>query len=147
MFARLDSSLSARRLAAQRGMTLVEIMVVVVIISLVTAVAGVSVYNRLEDAKRQTAKTQIHQISEALGLYRLSLRNFPSTSEGLQALLTPKGGERPFMDVIPKDPWGQDYVYTLPGTHNPQGFDLLSFGPDQVQSDDDIGNWEAPGNK
>ncbi len=132
--------------AAQRGMTLVEIMVVVIIIGLTATIAGVSVYNRLERASRDTAKIQIHQISEALNLYKVSLRTYPSSAEGLQALVSPKGGEKPFMDAIPKDPWGQDYVYTMPGSHNPQGFDLMSYGPDQVQGgDDDIGNWEVAG--
>ena len=120
----------ARRSGAQRGMTLVEIMVVVVIISLVATVVGVSVFSRLEEARRQVAKTQIHSISDALDLYRLSMRNYPSTSEGLQALVSPKGNEKPFLPNIPKDPWGNDYVYIFPGQHNAGGFDLMSYGPD-----------------
>jgi general secretion pathway protein G len=140
---------SAKRFipANQRGMTLVEIMVVVIIIGLTATIAGVSVYNRLEIASRDTAKIQIRQISEALNLYRLSMRSYPSTAEGLAALVSPKGGEKPFMDEIPRDPWNENYVYIYPGTHNPQGFDLMSYGPDKVQGgDDDIGNWDVAGN-
>jgi general secretion pathway protein G len=144
----LQQQMRRGRRAAQRGMTLVEIMVVVVIISLVTGVVGVAVLNRLEKARHEVALTQIKQISDALELYKLSMRNFPSTAEGLQALVTPKGGEKPFMNSIPKDPWGQDFVYVYPGTHNPQGFDIMSYGADQVQGGaDDIGNWDMSGGK
>ncbi len=136
------------RRRGERGMTLVEIMVVVVIISLMTAVVGVSVFNRLEKARRSSAYIQVRNICDALELYKLSLRNYPSTAEGLQALVNPKGGEKPFMASIPKDPWGQDYVYLNPGIHNPNGYDVMSYGPDQVQGgDDDIGNWENGGDK
>ena len=69
----------------QRGMTLVEVMVVVVIISLVASVVSVAVLNRLEEARKKLAFTQIKQVSEALELYKLSLRHYPSTGEGLQA--------------------------------------------------------------
>ncbi len=130
---------------AQRGMTLVEVMVVVVIISLVAGVVGVAVLNRLEEARRKVAFTQIKQIGEALELYKLSLRRYPSTAEGLVALTQPKGNEKPFMNTIPKDPWGVDYTYIYPGTNNPSGFDLMSYGPDGVQGGaDDITNWEQP---
>ncbi|KAK1548286.1 hypothetical protein Q3G72_001779 [Acer saccharum] len=133
----------AARRALQRGMTLVEIMVVVVIISLVAGVVGVAVLQRLGDAQKKVAYTQIRTLSDALDLYKLSLRNYPSTAEGLNALVTPKGNEKPFLSSVPKDPWGNDYVYIYPGTHNPNGFDLMSYGPDGVQGGgDDVGNWE-----
>jgi general secretion pathway protein G len=129
--------------AGQRGMTLVEIMVVVVIISLVAGVVGVAVLQRLGDAQKKVAYTQIRTISDALDLYKLSLRNYPSTAEGLNALTAPKGNEKPFMNSVPKDPWNNDYVYIYPGTHNTNGFDLMSYGPDGVQGGgDDIGNWD-----
>ena len=129
-------------------MTLVEIMVVVVIISLVAGVVGVAVLNRLEKARSDVAFTQMKQISEALELYKLSLRQYPSTAEGLQALATPRGNERPFLQNIPKDPWGNDYVYIYPGSHNPGGFDILSKGPDGVEGgSDDVSNWQATANK
>lgn len=133
----------AVRRGLQRGMTLVEIMVVVVIISLVAGVVGVAVLQRLGDAQKKVAYTQIRTLSDALDLYKLSLRNYPSTAEGLNALVTPKGNEKPFLTSVPKDPWGNDYAYIYPGTHNPNGFDLMSYGPDGVQGGgDDVGNWE-----
>jgi general secretion pathway protein G len=129
--------------AAQRGMTLIEIMVVVVIISLVAGVVGVSVLQRLGDAQRKLAYTQIHQLADALDLYRLSTNKYPSTSEGLQALVSPKEGVKPFLPNVPKDPWGNDYVYIYPGVHNPGSFDLMSYGNDGVAGGgDDVGNWD-----
>ncbi|HET6345516.1 MAG TPA: type II secretion system major pseudopilin GspG [Myxococcota bacterium] len=135
-------SVSRSRKSA-RGMTLVEIMVVVVIISLVAGVVGVAVLQRLGDAQKKVAFTQIRQISDALDLYKLSFRNYPSTAEGLNALVAPKNGEKPFLPSVPKDPWGNDYVYVYPGTHNPGSFDLMSYGSDGVQGGgDDVGNWD-----
>ena len=134
------------RRTLQRGMTLVEIMVVVVIISLVTGVVGVAVLNRLEEARKKVTITQLRQIGDALELYKLSVRHFPSTSEGLSALTAPKNGDKPFMTSIPKDPWGNDYVYIFPGTHNPGSYDLMSYGADGVQGcGDDITNWDTTG--
>ena len=130
---------------SQRGMTLVEIMVVVVIISLVAGVVGVAVFGQLEKAQRETAGTQIKQISDALDLYKLSHRKYPSTAEGLQVLTTPRGQQAPVMNALPQDPWGNDYVYIYPGQQNSGGFDLMSYGPDGVQGGgDDIGNWASP---
>lgn len=130
--------------AAERGMTLIEIMVVVVIISLVAGVVGVAVLNRLEEAKAKLAFTQLKQISEALELYKLSLRQYPSTAEGLFALAAPKGNAQPFMREIPEDPWGNDYVYIYPGSNNPGSFDLMSYGQNEVQGGgDDVTNWKS----
>jgi general secretion pathway protein G len=143
ILANLKQAHKVQRSALQRGMTLVEIMVVVVIISLVTGVVGVQVLNRLEEAKKKVAYTQLKQVSDALELYKLSFRQFPSTSEGLSALVTPKNNEKPFLQNVPQDPWGNDYVYVFPGQHNQGSFDLFSYGPDGVQGGtDDITNWE-----
>ncbi|MBI5509536.1 MAG: type II secretion system major pseudopilin GspG [Deltaproteobacteria bacterium] len=128
----------------ERGMTLVEVMVVVVIISLVASVVSVAVLNRLEEARKKLAFTQIKQIGEALELYKLSLRHYPTTGEGLQALVSPRGNERPFMNSIPQDPWGNDYVYIYPGSNTPSAFDLMSYGPDGVQGGgDDVTSWQS----
>ena len=127
-------------------MTLVEIMVVVVIISLVVGTVGVAVFGQLEKAQIKTTKTQMAKIADALDLYRLSYRRYPSTAEGLAALTTSKGSEKPVMDMLPQDPWGNDYVYIYPGTHNTGKFDIMSYGPDGVQGGtDDISNWAQPG--
>lgn len=129
---------------AERGMTLVEIMVVVVIIGLVAGVVGVSVFNSLQTAQSKTAKTQIQQIANALDMYKLSYRQYPTTAEGLQALVAPKDGASSIMPNVPEDPWGKAYVYIYPGQNNPRGFDLYSYGPDGVQGGgDDVANWES----
>lgn len=129
--------------ALERGMTLIEIMVVVVIISLVAGVVGVSVLQRLGDAQRKLAFTQIRNLADSLDLYRLSTNKYPSATEGLQALVTPKDNTKPFLSNVPKDPWGNDYVYVYPGVHNPGSFDLMSYGPDGVAGGgDDVGNWD-----
>jgi len=133
---------TARKSRRQRGMNLLEIMVVLVIISLVAGTVGVAVMKQLENAKQKQAKIQIHNLSEALELYKLQFHNYPGTGEGLQALVAPKGNAQPFITSVPKDPWGHDYVYIFPGAANPSGFDLLSYGSDGVQSADDITNVE-----
>lgn len=131
--------------AAERGMTLLEIMVVLVIIGLIAGIIGVNVLGQLEEANVKTASTQIKQIGAALDLYKLSFRTYPSTGEGLQALVTPKGNAQPFMKEIPKDPWDRDFVYIYPGTNNAGGFDLMSYGKDGVQGGgDDVTNWSQP---
>jgi general secretion pathway protein G len=128
----------------QRGMTLVEIMVVLVIIGLVMGMVGVAVFGRLGKAQTQVASSQIKKFSEALELYKLSFRTYPGSGEGLQALVSPKGGEEPFMKEIPKDPWGNEYSYVSPGARNTTGFDLCSNGPDGVGgSGDDVCNYST----
>jgi general secretion pathway protein G len=137
---------SARR--RQRGMTLVEVMVVVMIIGLVASLVGVAAFGQWQTAQRRAAYTQIKTIGEALELYRLSMGRYPSTSEGLQALAAPKGNEEPFMNRIPNDPWDNEYVYIFPGQQNQRSFDLISYGPDEVQGgEDDVNNWESPDKK
>jgi general secretion pathway protein G len=123
---------------AERGMTLVEIMVVVVIIGLVTSVVGVAVFGQLGKAQVKTSQTQMAQIANALDMYKLSYRQYPSTAEGLQALAAPKDGGSAIMPTVPQDPWGKDYVYIYPGQNNPRSFDLYSYGPDGVQGNDDV---------
>ncbi len=142
--ARFHSSAKKGVRKAERGMTLVEIMVVVIIISLVAGIVGVQVFNSLGTAKNKVAATQIKQISEALELYKLSFHAYPSTGEGLQALISPKGNAKPFMPQVPKDPWDRDYVYIFPGTGNRNGFDIISYGEDGVQGGgDDITNYST----
>lgn len=132
--------------ALQRGMTLVEIMVVLVIIGLVMGMVGVAVFGRLQKAQRDVADSQIKKFSEALELYKLSFRQYPSSGEGLQALVSPKGGEEPFMREIPKDPWGNEYSYVAPGQHNRGAFDICSNGEEGVGgSGDDVCNYSSGG--
>lgn len=135
----------AQRSRFARGMTLVEIMVVVVIISLVAGVVGVAVLQRLGDAQKKVAYTQLRNVADALDLYKLSMRNYPTTAEGLHSLVSPKNNEKPFLPQVPKDPWGNDFIYVFPGQHNNGSFDLSSLGADGVPSADDVTNWDTAG--
>nr|ADD93372.1 general secretion pathway protein G [uncultured marine bacterium MedDCM-OCT-S01-C143] len=132
-----------RQQRQERGMTLIEIMVVLVIISLVGGFVATEIFGQLGEAQNKVAENQINAISDSLDLYKLQHRKYPSTAEGLQALTAPKGRAKPIMERIPKDPWENDYVYIYPGTHNSGKFDLASNGEDGVQGGgDDITNWQ-----
>lgn len=126
----------------QRGLTLIEILVVVTILGLIAGIVGITVANQLEDAKIDTANIQLKNIGEALDLYKIKFNRYPKTAEGLTVLTKPPGGKKPLMETIPKDPWDQDYIFVSPGTHNSGKFDLQSKGPDGVaDTEDDVKNW------
>jgi len=130
-----------------QGFTLIEVMVVVVILSIL----AVFVVPKIMDKPEQARKTQVMQnlriIEQSLNMYKLDNSNYPSTDQGLDALVTkPSGSPEPrswntegYINRLPKDPWGGDYQYLNPGTHGK--IDIFSFGPDGTASDDDIGNW------
>lgn len=124
-----------------KGMSLLEIMVVITLIGLVTAAVGVAVMNQLEKGQMDTARNQAFEIGKSIELYKLQQGSYPSTSQGLTALTSPPKG-KPLMDKVPKDPWGSDYIYLQPGQKNPSKFDVRSLGPDKQEgTEDDVGNW------
>ena len=124
-----------------RGMSLLEIMVVITLIGLVTAAIGVAVIGQLNKGQADTARNQSYEIAKALDIYKLQNGSYPSTGQGLAVLKSPPKG-KPIMDDVPKDPWGQDYIYTNPGQKNPSKFDIRSKGNDGVEgNEDDVGNW------
>jgi general secretion pathway protein G len=139
----------------ERGFTLIEIMVVVVILGILASYVAVKWVGRTEDAKRTQARVQIEGFGTALALYKLDNGTYPSTEQGLQALVEPptvgqlprKWKEGGYLEKrqVPKDPWGYDYVYLSPGLHDE--YDLSSYGDDGVQGgegkDADINSWEA----
>ncbi|RBP51359.1 type II secretion system major pseudopilin GspG [Arenicella xantha] len=136
---------------AQSGFTLIEIMVVVIIIGLLSAMIVPNLFGQQHKAFVIKAKNDISSISSQLSMYRLDNFQYPTTSEGLQALATNPGKSTwsgPYMEKnkLPKDPWKNEYQYANPGTHNPNGFDLWSFGADGVPGGEgngkDIGNWD-----
>ena len=140
------------RTSTQRGFTLIEIMVVVVIIGVLGAIVVPQFMSRPDQAKVTAARTDIQAISTALEMYRLDTFNYPSTQQGLEALVTRPTGTplarnwnpQGYLKNLPVDPWGTPYQYLNPGTHS-AGYDLFSFGADGVQDGEgfatDIGNW------
>ncbi|QGZ29300.1 type II secretion system major pseudopilin GspG [Stutzerimonas stutzeri] len=136
----------------QRGFTLIEIMVVVVILGILAALVVPQVMNRPDQAKVTVAKGDIKAISAALDMYKLDNYAYPSTQQGLDALVEKPGGNpQPknwnrdgYLKRVPKDPWGNEYQYLSPGTQGP--FDLYSYGADGKQGGSelnaDIGNWD-----
>jgi general secretion pathway protein G len=137
------------RASRQAGFTLLEIMLVVMIIAILVGGALVMTGGHLTFAGQTKAKTDIQSISTSLMLYNARGRTYPSTDQGLRALVERPGGEpQPAewsqgLQDVPLDPWGQAYHYQFPGTHNPDSFDIWSTGPDKLNgTPDDIGNWK-----
>lgn len=128
---------------AARGFSLIEIMVVVVLMAVLIGIGTVVVMDRLEEGKISTARTQAYEIAKAIDLYKLQTGNYPSMSEGLQVLSSPPRG-KPLMLEVPKDPWGGEYNYAIPGTHNPKTFDVWAIKPGgEDDPNAEIGNWRA----
>jgi general secretion pathway protein G len=137
-----------------RGFTLIEIMVVIIVIALLAALVGPQILGRVSEAKTHSAKTQVELFGVALDNYRLDNGNYPTTDQGLRALR-----ERPTTDPIPTnwrgpylrkevplDPWGRPYDYKSPGEHDKAGFDLQTFGrdgrPGGEGEDTDVVSWK-----
>lgn len=136
----------------QGGFTLIEIMVVVIILSILAGIIIPRIAGRPEEARRTKAAVQIKQIEGALNLFKIDNGFYPTTDQGLEALVSPPTtGEEPqnykeggYLKKVPADPWRNSYAYLSPGEHG--DFDLISFGADGVEGgeerDTDIGNWE-----
>jgi general secretion pathway protein G len=111
--------------AAARGMTLIEILVVITILGLIAAAVAVNVVGQLGEAKVKQAKTDLHTLENCLDLFKIDKGRYPTTEEGLQAVVA-AGKCKPRL----KDPWGRDYVYLSPGQLHPESFDIKSYGAD-----------------
>ena len=122
----------------QSGFTLIELLVVMVIIGLLAALVVPKFFGHVDKAMQQDAQAQIELLGQALDLYRLENYKYPSTDENLLAIASYLKKE------IPKDPWGNDYVYTSPGEHG--DYDLISYGADNVEGGEennrDIVSWK-----
>jgi general secretion pathway protein G len=134
---------------AEQGFTLLEIMVVVVIIGLLVAIVAPNFMGQIDTAAINRAKADIRGIEAALNLYRLDNFRYPSTLEGLQALVTNPGEAsapnwHQQLERLPRDPWDQPYQYANPGQHG--SFDVFSYGADRQEGGEgingDIGNWD-----
>ncbi len=129
---RLSRSRSRRR-DGERGFTLVEMLVVITIIGLIMALVGPRVLGYLGESKVKAARIQIESFSSALDLFYLDNGRYPSSSEGLTALVQRPANSGswngPYLKTatVPADPWGRPYVYRSPGTHAP--YDIASYGP------------------
>jgi general secretion pathway protein G len=120
----------------QLGFSLLEIMIVVVIIGIISATLVPRIIDKPDEARTQKAKSDIQAISSTLGLYKLDNFQYPTTNQGLDALVDK------YLKKLPKDPWGNEYNYLSPGSRN-SSFDLYSFGVNQrLGGGDDITNWE-----
>jgi general secretion pathway protein G len=132
--------------STERGFTLIEVMVVVVILGILAAILVPKVMDRPDQARKTKARQDIRALEAALNLYKLDNFVYPTTDQGLEALVEkPSSPEPPnwkdggYVDRLPKDPWNQDYLFLSPGEHG--SIDIFSLGPDQQPSEDDIGNW------
>lgn len=135
----------------RRGITLIEMMVVIVILGILATIIFTRVSDRPEQARRTKAAVEIRQIQTALELFKLDNGFFPSTEQGLEALVSaPTTGKIPshypesgYLEKVPRDPWGNLYVYICPGTHG--DYDLLSYGADGEPGGDgknrDVESW------
>jgi general secretion pathway protein G len=131
---RLLSTRQDRKRDGEDGFTLVEMLVVITIIAMIMALVAPRVLNYLSESKVKAAKIQIESLGSALDLYYLDEGHYPTTSEGLVALVQrPENSSTwngPYLkgNVVPNDPWGNPYTYRSPGEHGP--YDIISFGPD-----------------
>ncbi len=130
----------------QRGFTLIEVMVVVVILGILAAILVPKVMDRPDQARKTKARQDIRALEAALNLYKLDNYVYPTTDQGLEALIQEPSSPEPanwkaggYLDRLPLDPWQQPYLFLSPGDNGT--IDIFSLGPDQVPSDDDIGNW------
>jgi len=136
----------------EAGFTLIEVMVVVVILSILAAIVVPKIMGKPDEARITKVQSDIRSLSAALDLYRLDNFTYPTTDQGIEALVTAPGSlpngaryqEGGYLDRVPKDPWGNPYNYLQPGTHG--AYDLYSFGADNAPGGQgvnaDIGNWD-----
>ncbi len=139
-----------QRNRAERGFSLMELIVVLVILGLLAAVVGPRIFGKFFQAKRDIAKIQISEFEGALNLFNFQVGRYPTTSEGLEALIHNSGNIQswngPYLkkEVVPPDPWQRPYVYRSPGQHGE--YDLFSYGPDGVEGGEgenaDITSWQ-----
>lgn len=130
----VDRTKFRERMRGEGGFTLIEILVVITIIALIMSLVGPRVLNYLGESKVKAAKIQIQSFGSALDLFNLDTGRYPTTAEGLTALVQSPGTipawNGPYLKggVVPNDPWGKAYVYRSPGEHGP--YDIMSYGSD-----------------
>ncbi|KTD21266.1 type II secretion system major pseudopilin GspG [Legionella londiniensis] len=138
-------------MSKQTGFSLIEIMVVVVILGILASIVVPKIINRPDEARVVKAKQDISAIESAIELYKLDNGFYPSTDQGLSALVEKPDTNpappnwKPYLKSLPKDPWGRDYLYLNPGEHGE--FDIFTYGADGQPGGEgvnaEIGNWDA----
>jgi general secretion pathway protein G len=139
---------STRRWPSERGFTLIELMIVVVILGLLATAIMPRILNRPEQARRAKAKIDIQAIASTLALFKTDTGRFPTTAEGLAVLVTNSGitgySADGYLEKVPVDPWGRPFIYVSPGQHS-KDYDLESYGKDGEDGgtgdDADIESW------
>ena len=138
----------------QKGFTLLEIMVVIVILGVLASMVVPNLMGNKDKADRQKVISDVIALENALDMYKLDNSIYPNTEQGLEALVEePSGTPEPrnyredgYIKRLPQDPWGNDYILNSPGEHGK--IDVLSVGPDAEEgTDDDIGNWNLDAKK
>lgn len=139
---------SAAPLRRSAGFSILELLLVLVILSILAGIVGVRFAGQSEDARIRAAESQLSQFSTALDTYEIQTGSYPTTQQGLEALVERPSGMRDdewpgqLLPEVPTDQWGNEWQYRYPGTHNTNGYDLYSYGPDGKQGGgDDITNW------
>lgn len=144
----MRKKMQSKRYTKQSGFSLLEVMVVLVIIGIIASMIVPNLMGSQDTAREQKAVIDIGSLETALGMYRSQNYNYPTTEQGLEALVEqteiepiprrfPEGG---YIKRLPQDPWGNDYQLLNPGEHGKM--DIFSMGPDgEADTDDDIGNW------
>ena len=138
----------------QQGFTLIEIMAVVLIIGMLSALVGLAIVPQIDKANVNAARTQLRMLDSALEAYRMDNAKFPTSEQGLDALVKAPNEARNFQPGgylrekrLPDDPWGNPFQYEYPGSHNDHSYDLWSWGADGAPggegNDADIGNWHV----
>lgn len=138
----------------ERGLTLIEVMVVIIVLGLLAGLVGPRILGRVSEARSATARTQIELLGVALDSYRLDTGRYPTTEQGLDALRerptrepVPRDWRGPYLQrEVPLDPWDRPYIYVSPGDVNPEAYDLSSHGRDGAPGgegeDADVRGWE-----
>ena len=139
---------SEKKLAGQSGFTLMELLVVLAILGLLMSLVGPRVLSQLGGAKTKTAAIQIKDLEQSLEMYKLDVGSFPTSEQGLDALVEKPAGvvgwNGPYLkSAVPLDPWNREYMYTYPGER--AELDISSYGQDGAEGgegeDSDVGNW------
>jgi len=138
--------------APRAGFTLIEIMAVVLIIGLLSTLVGIAIFPQIDKSRVNAARAQLKMLDAALETFRMDSARFPTTDQGLEALIMEPADARNYQSGgylrerrLPDDPWGNPYLYESPGQNNPHAYDIWSWGADGEAGgsgvDADIGNW------